>query len=144
MSNPILPLTIFYIVISINTFFSVRCFSHVIPCKNRLQKLIDTILFFCYVLMAVSVDKSLEFVFWTAVLFSVAVLKYVSLLSLVKYLGLLKYKIIIDGLGTVSCVLAMGGIIFGYEIISIWIWTALFVLANIFIFFVKPLYKIPD
>ena len=138
-----LPLIIFYIVIVTNTFFSVRCFSSIIPPENKLQWTIDASLAVAYILMAFNMNNPLRFVFWAAVLFSIAALKYATLLPLKNYLEILKYKIIIDSMGTLSCVLALGGIIFGHSALAIWTWTIIFSLANIFIFFVKPLYKLP-
>jgi hypothetical protein len=137
------PLIIFYAVIAINTFFSVRCFSSIIPPDNKLQWAIDICLLLSYILMALNMDNPLMFAFWAAILFSIAVLKYAALLSLTNYFTLLKYKVIIDSLGTLSCVLALGGIIFGYTLLAIWIWTIAFILANGFIFFIKPLYELP-
>lgn len=138
------PLIIFYAVITINTLFSVRCFSSIIPPDNKLQWTMDICLLLSYILMALNLDNPLRFTVWAAVLFFIAVLKYAALLPLLtNYLTLLKYKIIIDSLGTLSCVLALGGVIFGYPLVTIWLWTVVFVIANIFIFFIKPLYKLP-
>lgn len=137
------PLVIFYAVITINTFFSIKVFSSLISPQEKIQWMIDIFLLLCYAAMAYYLQNPLKFALFAAILFAIATIKYSSQLGKINCPNLLKYKIIIDGLGTLSCVLAVGGMIFGYVEISAWTWSILFVLANLFIFFIKPLYVLP-
>lgn len=139
----IAPLIIFYALLSVNTFFSVRHFSSFIPPDDKRQWVIDAILVIFYIILAFNIDNPMRFALWAALLFSVSVVKYIELLWVGDFLDLLKYKIFIDSIGTISCVGALGGIISGYAMISIWIWAIVFAIANAYIFFMNPLYSFP-
>ena len=139
-----LPILIFYAVITINTFFSIKCFSAIIPSDSKLQWLVDAALILLYILMSLNLNSPLHFAIWTSLLFSVAVIKYALLLHLTDYLTLLRYKILIDSLGTLAAVSALAGIAFGYAFAALWLWTVLFCLVNLYIFFIKPLYELPE
>lgn len=141
-----LPLVIFYAILTFNTFFSIRLFSDIIPLTDRFQWMVDAILAIIYIILAFNLDNPMKFALWAALLFSVSVVKYIELLYMVDagdFFNLLRYKMVIDGLGTISCVGALGGIIFGFASASVWLWVTVFIIANIYIFTINPLYSLP-
>ncbi len=138
-----LPLTLFYLTITINTFFSVKLFSSIIPPGDPIQIIIDTILILLYFVMAFFLGNPITFVFFTLLLFITASTKYSFLLNQLPHPRLLKKKILIDLSGVLMSTLTLGGIILGYSWISTWAFSIVFIIANILLFFVWPLYR-PD
>ncbi len=137
-----LPLFIFYIILTVNTYFSIRCFADLVPRGNKLQQAIDLVLAVLYLILAVNLGNQLSFIFMATLLFAVATLKYVLLLSsLIGYSAFLKRKIFIDNLGIIACILALGGVLFGYSLLASWLWAGIFVIANIYLLFIKPMYN---
>jgi len=138
-----LPLIIFYIVLVINTFFCVRCFADLVPRKNLGQMTIDIILGLNYLILALSLGNQLLFVYLATLLFAIATLKYISLLSLIGYSPFLQRKIFIDSFGIIACLLALGGVLLGYGRLASWLWVGVFILANIHLLSIKPMYNFP-
>jgi len=170
-NKELVPLLIFYGVLIANTFFSIRCFASITPSKNVPQQLLDWTLgalFFsirCFasitpsknvpqqlldwtlgalmVLLALTLDNASKFTFLAALLFAVATYKYVRLKSLIGQRRLLRRKIVIDSWGLLACALAYSGIFWGNAFFTTWLWAISFVLANVYLFFFRPLYKLP-
>jgi len=138
-----LPLVIFYAILIINTFFSIRCFNLVPFKRKREQHIIDTLLAVSYLLLATSFRSLYVFALSSMVLYVVATFKYILLFSEGQNKKLLRRKIFIDALGISASILALGGILMGFSFISSWIFTSLFFLVNVYIFFIKPLYSVP-
>jgi len=136
-----LPLIIFYLVITLNTFFSVNLFSSLVPIDNLAQNLIDGILIICYVALAFTISNPLLFAVCVTALFAIATLKYLLLLPILNQPRLLKRKILIDISGIILGLAAVAGILAGYSFYTCWIMTTLFTLANICLLFIWPMYR---
>jgi len=75
-----------------------------------------------------------------ALLFSQATLKYAYELPWVVSPERLYRKIKIDALGTVGCVVAIIGMLFGYVRLVAIAWTVLFAAASVYVILLRPLY----
>ncbi len=137
-----LPLGIFYAVLVINTYYSIRLFSSLAPKNNVLNNVLDILLGGVYLAMALHLNNPLYFVYLDLLLFIVASAKYSFLLKTIDHISLLKKKILVDLSGVMLCALTLGGMILGYTSVSAWFLATLFVIANILLFFVWPLYKL--
>jgi len=137
-----IPLAIFYAVFVFNTFFSIRCFSRITPPYSLMHGTIDLILASLYIAIAINIDSPAYFIFFTLLVFAVSALKYTLLLGNTGYDAMLKRKILIDMIGVCGCTLVIGGILIGYVRTSIWAWVAIFILANIILFYFWPFYRI--
>lgn len=145
MSPPppaIVPLSIFYAILVINTYFSIWLFAHIASRKDTRNNLLDIVLGLFYVAMAFSLKVPVRFVFFDLLLFIIATMKYSFLLGIVEHSAVVRKKILADILGILLCTLVLGGSIVGYPLYSSWALCAVFAVANIFIFFVRPLYKL--
>ncbi len=136
-----LPLILFYLTLVVNTYFSVRLFSSVIAQDDLAQNCVDAVLFLLYLFLAWSLALSGFFVYVATVLFLVSCFKYALLLGSFSHSVLLKRKLVVNVLASIACVLALGGILFGYGYVAVWTWTTLFIIGNVVLFFVWPLYK---
>jgi hypothetical protein len=137
-----LPLIIFYIVLVINTYFSVKLFMGIIPKDDTLQKIFDAVLVLLYILVAFNLGDIKSFEFFILLLFVVATAKYAFLLNILPHPQLLKRKVLIDLLGTFFAVLTVGGILFWHPFLSAWIFTLLFTATNIVLLIIKPMYRL--
>lgn len=137
-----LPLGVFYAVLVVNTYFSVRLFSRITPQGDRTQILFDTMLAFLFMGGAASMGNTLSFMFINLLLFIAAVAKYAFLLGIVPQPGLLRRKILVDLSGVAACAFAFGGALSGYPFASAWALAVAFAIANVFLFFVRPLYRL--
>ena len=136
-----LPLAIFYVTLLCNTFFSVKLFSSITP-SSHLQNTMDALLVFTYLGVAWNLGNPLLFVFFALLLFIVAPAKYAFLLNITEHPHLMKRKIIVDLSGTLACALTLGALVLGYSEVSAWGLAIIFVIANIYLFFVRPLYRL--
>ncbi len=138
-----LPLFIFYIILMINTYFSIKLFLAIIPTHIFEQKIMDTLLIIVYILLALSFKHALLFSYVVTLLFIFATLKYALFVKHNdKHPRLLRRKIVVDILGILLSLLTLGGILLGYETYSLWFLTIVFLFANIVIFFITPLYRL--
>ncbi len=137
-----LPLFIFYITIVINTFFSVQLFTQIIPKEDLTQKCFDVALVLVYLWMAYAMKNVLLFAFVDTLLFIIAAGKYTGLLRVVNHPILLKRKIIIDLIGALAGLLAIGGIVLGYPLETAWALAASKVVANIALLYFWPMYRL--
>ncbi|MEI6352796.1 MAG: glycosyltransferase family 2 protein [Candidatus Nomurabacteria bacterium] len=140
----IIPISIFYLTLTLNTFFSIKLFSEVIPSENKLQIIIDLILVLVYIITAISMHNVLYFTFSLIFLFITATIKYALYLNKSHHLKLFKRKILIDISGILACTLALLGIISGYQTASIWILSIIFFLINIILLIIKPMYRLDN
>ncbi len=141
------PLLIFYGTLVVNTYFSIRCFGAITRPGDRSQKIADGILVVLYLLLALSFANALIFVALAILLFKVSTIKYILLSTTVEFPShkrLLRRKIYINATGTLLCVFALGGIFLGYGMVALWSWTLVFVIANIYLLIVNPLYVLND
>lgn len=140
LSLVILPLILFYIVLIVNSYFSIEFFSKIIPSGRLDQKIIDLFLVFFYLILILNINNEMLYLLFATMLFIMATLKYVFLLEIVD-LKILKKKLIIDILGTIVCFLALAGYLIGYGEVTTWIWALMFLFANIYLLDINPMYK---
>ncbi len=137
-----LSLSIFYLLLIINTFFSIRTFATITPKDHFGQKIWDILLILCLVSLPLVFSSTIDFVSIALVLFVVASLKYIFLIPVVNFSRLLFYKIRIDTLGILLCTLCLLGVIGGFPRASTDIWTSIFFLANVYVLWYEPLYRV--
>ncbi|HEX7724691.1 MAG TPA: hypothetical protein VF438_03080, partial [Candidatus Paceibacterota bacterium] len=106
------------------------------------QVIFDGILVLFYLFIPFHISEPNIFVGLLMLFFAVTTLKYVVLVGKVSHPKLLSYKIIVDSLGFVLCALVYGGVALGYTLTSLWAFTIIFGLATIYLFCIKPLYKL--
>ena len=138
------PLVVFYAALLTNTYFSVRSFASITPKEHLGQQLIDAALAACMFLMVLNFNSVLNFTTLATLLFIVATLKYVLLTRLAGYSKLLYMKIRIDTLGILFCFLAVLGTLSGYGSQTSIIWSVVFVLANFYVLWWKPHYRLEN
>lgn len=136
------PLALFYAMVTIHTYLSVKVFSSIIPRGNVIQGVYDIALAIFYVLWAASLGSPLFFAFSGLLLFIVATAKYAFALEAGGHFSLLKYKILVDLSGVCLIALALGGIVMGHAAAADWMMTGAFFAATLFLFFVRPLYRL--
>lgn len=135
-----LPNFIFYIILIINTYFSVSLFSNLIPANNIQQKFFDLLIFFIYLALAININGTTFFAFFGALLFTTSVIKYNRLLMEINYTSLLKRKMFLNTLGALGFLLVLGSSLIGYGVSAMWMLTLAFFIINLYLFFIKPLY----
>ncbi len=133
-------ISIFYLTLLINTYFSVRAFATITPRGNWIQGLCDFLLGLCLAIMPLVFNSPVNFVLINLFLFIIASLKYVFLVSLTGFSKLLYRKIRIDILGILLCALCLTGILFGFAYWSLKFFAFIFLLANVYVLFHRPLY----
>jgi hypothetical protein len=137
----LVPQELFFAVLIINTFFSIQFYSEIQP-KNVSQTLIDTLLVITYLALAFSFGRPELFTFAALCLFIAAPPKYALMLGEIPHLKLLERKMLLDSLGTAGCAALLGATLLGYSLIAIWAMAVLFALANVYLLFVRPMYKL--
>lgn len=140
-SSVLLPHIIFYAVLVLNTFFSIRFFSRIAP-ENLSQIEIDTVLVILYFALASSLGRPILFAFFALCLFIAASSKYPLLLLVIPQTDVLKRKILIDLLGTATCAGILGATLLGYAFEAAWTSAILFSLANVYLLAIKPMYHL--
>jgi hypothetical protein len=133
-------ISIFYALMLINTYFSVRAFATITPKGNPIQGLCDFLLGICLAGMPLVFNSPINFVLINLFLFIIATLKYIFLIQLSSFSKLLFRKIRIDVLGILLCALCLAGILFGLSYWSLKLFAFTFLLANIYVLFHRPLY----
>lgn len=132
---------IFYVLLVVNTYFSVRCFSDFPFADARSQKVVDAILVMLYVLLASQFSHVVAFLCVSVALFAVASMKYSLMLRVNEYLGFLRRKIILDILCTLACILALGGVLAGFTWVALPALVVVFVLGNIYVLIFSDIYR---
>jgi hypothetical protein len=135
---------IFYTLLLLNTFFSIRLFATITPKDHFGQRLWDILLFLCLIFLPFFFNVSLNFVFMTLLLFVAATLKYIFLMPIVGFSKLLFEKIRIDTLGILLCLSCLAGLIIGFTKTSLDLWTLVFFLANVYVLWYKPIYLLEN
>ncbi|MBM3256768.1 MAG: hypothetical protein FJY98_00345 [Candidatus Liptonbacteria bacterium] len=137
------PLIIFYALLMVHTFFSVRCFSAFTPEDNKAQNFIDVVLALVYFGLAFTLSTPSYFTVATGLLFSISILKYSHLMGLTRNpaaLILLYRKIRAQALGTTLVLFVLLGILAGYSSQAILAGVIAFCLLSINYLFLNPLY----
>lgn len=137
----LLPHLIFYGVLVINTFFSIRFFSRIAP-ENTSQIAIDTILVSLYLALAFSMGRPTQFAFFALCLFIAASTKYPLLLLVISQTNVLKRKILIDLMGTATCAAVLGATVIGYSFEAAWAAAVAFTFANVYFLLIRPMYRL--
>ncbi len=141
----VMPMLVFYTVLTINSYFSVKLFTTITPPDEITQRTLDLVLMAIYFLLAYSFDNTKMFLIITLFLFIVAPLKYsLLLLGKVPHPKLLKKKITIDLLGTLLAAAVIAGSVAGYTHESAWALAIIFTIANVYFLLIDPMYKIID
>ena len=136
-----LPTAMFYAVLVLNTFYSVRFFS-LLPPLNRDERVIDGVLAIIYIVLAFSIGSVVLFSFVSMMLFAAATTKYILLLGIVERTDILRRKIAIDTLGLALCTATFAGAILGYPLASAWLQAGIFVVANVYLLAIRPMYAL--
>lgn len=136
----LLPHFIFYMVLVINTFFSIRFWSALQPNDVR-QFLVDAVLVVTYLTLAFSIGEPMHFAFAALCLFIAAPIKYVLMRGRTAHEALVERKIFLDALGTLACAALILGMLSGYALESTWVFAIGFTLANIYLLFIRPMYR---
>ena len=142
-SPAVAPTALFYAVLVINTWFSIRFFAH-LPPTDRNETLIDGILTILYLALALTIGRTVPFMGIATVLFLSAVAKYALLLRLIEYPRTLRRKMVIDCLGALLCLVALVAAMAGFDSASAWALAAVFAAANVFLLLVRPMYRVLD
>src|SRR3989344_3335545 len=125
------PLLVYYAVLLINTFFSIRIFSAITP-KNIIQTLFDGVVAIFYLALAFSFGSVTTFAAVSAGLFLLAVAKYVHLKILISSSALLRRKIVLNTLAALLSLFALTLALLGFSEATAWALGIIFALANIY------------
>ena len=137
----LVPHTIFYTVLLVNTFYSIRFWAAIQP-QDSSQMLIDGILAVTYIALALSIGRPISFAIAALALFIAAPIKYMLMLGKIPRAALLGKKIAIDGAGTAICTLVLVLTLSGYGLVSAWIFAISFTLVNIYLLRINPMYRL--
>jgi hypothetical protein len=133
------PNAIFYAVLVLNTFYSVRFFD-ALPPPDRDERIIDGVLTVLYVALAATIGALVLFATVATLLFLAAVAKYVLLLRVMDRSDILRRKILIDGLGVALCAAALVASLLFDPLWTAWAAALLFAAANVYLLAIRPMY----
>ncbi len=136
------PLMLFYAILVLNTFFSVRTFASITPSRHIGQNLWDGLLVVFFLLMPLRFNSPLHFVLLATMFFAVSLLKYIFLIPIAGFSRLLYAKIRINALGVLLCIAVLTGILAGYAFYATALWAIIFLMANIYLLWWRPLYRL--
>lgn len=139
----VIPHTIFYATLTLNTFFSVRFFTPITP-ESSFHTGIDLALAGAYIALALSIGIPMAFAFFALLVFVLAPAKYAQLLGRTPHDKTMRKKILIDLLGTLLCTAVLGLTIAGLEYKAAWILAAMFLAANVYLLAMRPMYRLAD
>ena len=137
----LVPQVLFYAVLILNTFYSVRFFHRIQPVYVS-QALVDIVLVVVYTILAFAFGHALLFSYMALWVFLIAPVKYTLMLNHTPHTGALKQKILIDLLGTGFMALVLGIFLAGYVLTSAWLLAIVFALANVYFLFMRPMYRL--
>lgn len=139
-----LPLVAFYVNLLVNTYFSVACFTTLTPRDDRRQQVLDAAIGGIYLVLPFSFANPERFALVTALLFGTSLIKYALLLDGFSDPPRLRRKLIANSCGLLSCLLVLVGIKADYPSLTTTIWAAGYVLVNIYLLKINPLYRLPQ
>ena len=137
-----LPVFIFYCLLILNSFFSICVFATLTKREDTRQQFIDLLLAICLILLPTTFNTPLYFVMICLLLFNIATLKYIYLMPIAGYSTLFYRKIKVDTWGIFLCSLTIIGLIMGFSQLSLIFFTTVFFIANTYVLWHRPLYKI--
>ncbi|RME57686.1 hypothetical protein D6779_08205 [Candidatus Parcubacteria bacterium] len=131
----------FYLLLLLNTYFSLRTFLQVIPPQLLAQRIVDGILGLHYFVAPFTTGNSAAFALLMLSLFAIATCKYlIATRAAKKYLPLLWRKIRIDAIGILAAAITLVALTKFPELRGgVW-WTIAFGFANIYLLAIVPLY----
>ncbi len=138
--TPPLVLTLFYAVLCLNTYYSIKVFAALTNPWSISQNIIDALLVITYSILAWYLADVPTTLTLTVVLFGFALIKYFILPADFSSPRLLFRKKIIDGLGFVGALIIWFCVVMLHIQEAVWVWTAGFIIVNIYILWLKPLY----
>ena len=136
------PLLAFYLLLVINTFFSVKFFSSLTSPADPYQKWVDGVLVLIYLALATQMGSPISFLLIASLLFLVACVKYSLLFRDFEYPRLLFRKIAVNIFGAILCLLTLLWFYMRYSHIALIAFPVLFAIANIYLLFIRPLYTL--
>lgn len=136
------PNALFYAVLVLNTFFSVRFFD-ALPPQGRDERTIDGVLAALYVALAATIGWLVGFAVVAVILFAAATLKYVRLLPVMDRRDILARKIAIDGLGLAMCIAGLVATLWWDALWAAWGMAIVFAVANVWLLALRPMYSDP-
>lgn len=136
----VVPHALFYAVLTLNTYFSVRFYSVFTP-DSLFQTGIDLALAAAYICLALSIGLPLAFSLFALVIFIIAPAKYAHMIGSTAHDATLRRKILIDLLGTALCMLVFALTLTYHELSAAWIFAVLFGAANIYLLGINPMYR---
>ncbi len=136
-----IPHILFYAVLTLNTFFSVKLYASIQP-KNIPQFFIDAVLGVLYIALALSIGDQVLFSLFALLVFIAATPKYALMLGKIPHEALLRRKIKIDTTGIALCAAVFIGTILGFGMLSAWVLAVVFALANVYLLLIRPMYRI--
>jgi hypothetical protein len=133
------PRAFLYVVLLVNTYFSVRFFSRLLP-RTVSQAVVDGVLVVLYLALALSIGHAAAFMFLALCIFVAANAKYALLLTVISDKGTVKRKILIDTLGAALFAAGLAGTLVGYEAESGTAVVIIFAAANVYLLVLHPMY----
>lgn len=134
------PHIVFYTVLTINTYLSIRFHSAFTP-ESRFQTFIDLALATSYIALALSIGIPVAFSFCAVLIFAIAPAKYAHSIGRTPHDKTLRKKVLIDLLGTVGSVAVLGLTLAGVELKAAWVLAGAFTLANVYLLLIRPMYR---
>lgn len=135
--------TVFYLLLVLNTYFSLSFTEASLPVRCPSDAAISTVLLVLYLALPWAVHHPLAFYLLVAVFFSLAVVKYANWLTRVEAGFFLRRKIIADSCGAAEGILAVGALALLDQ--PLWITVvavAAYAYGNLHTLLVDPLYRL--
>jgi hypothetical protein len=129
-----LPHAIFYSVLVLNTYFSIRLFHH-LSTSRRDQQTSNVVLAAAYCLLPVFMGRSPFFELIASLLFALATFKYVLLYRSEK-LRIIKRKLQIDLMGCALCVSSFLAALHDHPVAGSWVLSVVFLIGSLYLLYV--------
>jgi hypothetical protein len=137
------PLLLFYVLLLIHTFFSIRCFSAVIPASPTSQRVIDTILLILYLALTFLFEYAFAFTATLIIFFALSTLKYHLAPPSPHHAHILR-KARINALALMPIAAVALGAYAGYSPAALWGGLAIYLAVSVYLFWIRPLYHASD
>lgn len=134
---------LFILLLLVNTYYSIIFFSSIHPAITLAQQCTDVTLGALYIMLICSGSDSIWFLTILTVLFITAALKYTMGLTKSSYQSFLERKIIVDLWGALITLIALVISLHYTMVLTMWVGTIVFAIANGYVLWYRPLYLIP-
>lgn len=138
-----LPHALFYAVLLLNTYQSIRLFAHIEP-RDILQAIFNAVLVALYCALALSIGEPIRFPLLSLAVFVAATPKYWFMLGKIGHDAYLWRKIRIDLSGVALTALSALLAVAGFPLSAAWLLALVFACANIYHLWLRPMYVIPE